>query len=43
MFAQISTPDPNQPWQWGNAVFQGTYVYNVSPNAGFVFQRSHHP
>lgn len=37
--AQVSNPDPTQPWQWGNDVFQGAYVYQVTTN-GFTFQGS---
>ncbi|HEX9046823.1 MAG TPA: beta-propeller domain-containing protein, partial [Verrucomicrobiae bacterium] len=35
--AQIANPDPTQPWQWGDTIFQGAYVYQVSPANGFTF------
>jgi inhibitor of cysteine peptidase len=36
--ATVSNPDPNNPWQWGDTVFQGAYVYNVSLDNGFVLK-----
>ena len=42
--AQVANPDPNAPWQWGDTVFQGAYVYDVSVEHGLVFrgQVTHH-
>lgn len=37
--AKVTNPDPvNNPWQWGDTVFQGAYVYNVSIDNGFVLK-----
>ena len=36
--AQIQTPDPTQPWLWGDPVFQGAQVYDVSVANGFVLR-----
>ena len=38
--AQVSNPDPTQPWWWGDTVFQGAYLYHVSPASGFAFTGS---
>ena len=38
--AHVAAPDPAQPWQWGDTVFQGAYVYQVSPDSGLVFRGS---
>ena len=38
--ALVSNPDPTQPWQWGDPVFQGAFVYQVSPDSGFTFKGS---
>lgn len=38
--AQVSAPDPTQPWQWGNTIFQGAFVYQVSSESGFAFKGS---
>jgi uncharacterized secreted protein with C-terminal beta-propeller domain len=37
--AQHDDPDaPRSPWEYGRYVFQGAYVYQVSPDSGFVFK-----
>jgi inhibitor of cysteine peptidase len=36
--AQVTDPEPNQPWQWGNTVFQGVQIYDVSLDKGFVLR-----
>jgi inhibitor of cysteine peptidase len=36
--AQVQNPDPTQPWQWGDTVFQGVQVYDVSLQNGFVLR-----
>jgi hypothetical protein len=38
--AQLSNPDPTRPWLGGDRVFQGAYVFNVSPDNGFSFHGS---
>jgi len=36
--AQVQTPDPTQPWLWGDPIFQGAQVYDVSVANGFVLR-----
>ena len=36
--AQVQDPDPNDPSQWGETVFQGVQVYDVSSENGFVLR-----
>ena len=36
--AQVSSPDPSNPWQWGDTIFQGAYVYNISLEGGIQFK-----
>lgn len=36
--AQVQNPDPGEPWQWGETVFQGVQVYDVSLENGFVLR-----
>jgi inhibitor of cysteine peptidase len=36
--AQVQNPNPGEPWQWGETVFQGVQVYDVSPENGFVLR-----
>jgi len=38
--AQVTNPTPDQPWQWGDTVFQGVQVYDVSLDNGFVLRGS---
>ena len=38
--AQVTNPTPDQPWQWGDTVFQGVQVYDVSLDRGFVLRGS---
>ena len=34
--AQVTNADVATPWQWGNTVFQGVYVYDMSVTNGLV-------
>ena len=36
--ARVTNPDPTTPWQWGDPVFQGVYVYDVSVTTGLVLR-----
>jgi hypothetical protein len=36
--AQLQDPAPPEPWQWGDTVFQGVHVYEVSVENGFVLR-----
>ena len=36
--AEVQNPDPGEPWQWGETVFQGVQVYDVSSENGFVLR-----
>lgn len=36
--AKVTNPDPTLPWQWGDTVFQGVYVYDVSVTNGLVLR-----
>ena len=36
--AKVTNPDPALPWQWGDTVFQGVYVYDVSVTHGLVLR-----
>jgi inhibitor of cysteine peptidase len=36
--AQVQDPDPNDPSQWGETVFQGVQIYDVSSENGFVLR-----
>ena len=36
--AELQNPDPNQPWLWGDTLFQGVQVYDVSIDNGFVLR-----
>ena len=36
--AKIANPNPLTPWQWGETVFQGVYVYAVSVTNGLVYR-----
>jgi len=36
--ARVTNPDPTTPWQWGDPVFQGVYVYDVSVTNGLVLR-----
>ena len=38
--AQLTNSTPDQPWQWGDTVFQGVQVYDVSFDRGFVLRGS---
>ena len=38
--AQLTNSTPDQPWQWGDTVFQGVQVYDVSLDRGFVLRGS---
>jgi inhibitor of cysteine peptidase len=33
--ASATNADPADPWQWGDPVFQGAYVFDVSADTGF--------
>ena len=36
--AKVTNPDPTTPWQWGDTVYQGVYVYDVSVTNGLVLR-----
>ncbi len=36
--AQITNADASTPWQWGDTVFQGAYIYDVSVTNGLVLR-----
>jgi inhibitor of cysteine peptidase len=36
--AHVQDPDPNEPWLWGDTVYQGVQVYDVSLENGFVLR-----
>ena len=36
--AQVTNVDVTNPWQWGDTVFQGVYVFDVSVTNGLVLR-----